>query len=561
MYLQRETGDTNQDFEIRNLPLHSIAANKSCVELTVRQPTLPDSERPDDVPSFKPKVEEVGSSEKVIIQSPNSSFQNSSFVRQLANDERDVICSLKEYLLILDISMQIHLVYLGIVKDLSVLLIALMVANYVFSLPIVIFSKLFAIFLGFKGLEFLGWNITRLALSPRFGLPPCSRLEGSSSLCLIAFVGLHCFCVFCEPENSSWRVLSLGTGGLALLLLLMSHVKVRKSPYIFILVLLQVLVVGSVGFFEFVFSEKEGSKACEILLNVLLIMAAMVCFFSFWYFMLQAREYLFNNQPIGMSLFTFLWFTASLIFLLFTVLTRILSVSVKTDQNMQPVRVLGNITLGFSMFWLMIQLPFFKIVKAQRTTDHFKNSAENRKIKRTIPFFMSKEHSRSYFKRVSAEKLLTMNTEKESAKNTMRTMKVSDVIRVEANGLSAKVHTYSRPNGGGGPSTSRPNSDLIAANICQTQRMLNGELTSRSTSFADTSPICLVCFSHKSEIVVMECGHSDLCKSCGLEIWKSTSKCFICQEAISCYLVIEAVNDELVQVVQTVYLKGEAAQL
>lgn len=41
---------------------------------------------------------------------------------------------------------------------------------------------------------------------------------------------------------------------------------------------------------------------------------------------------------------------------------------------------------------------------------------------------------------------------------------------------------------------------------------------------------CLVCFEKPPDTVFMNCGHGGICYECALDLWRSSSECFLCRK-------------------------------
>jgi Zinc finger, C3HC4 type (RING finger) len=56
--------------------------------------------------------------------------------------------------------------------------------------------------------------------------------------------------------------------------------------------------------------------------------------------------------------------------------------------------------------------------------------------------------------------------------------------------------------------------------------------------------LCSVCFASEPDSVYMKCGHGGVCYECAIDIWKSTSECYLCREQIEQILQVEPQKDE-----------------
>ena len=65
---------------------------------------------------------------------------------------------------------------------------------------------------------------------------------------------------------------------------------------------------------------------------------------------------------------------------------------------------------------------------------------------------------------------------------------------------------------------------------------------------------CVVCYSNPSNVVIMNCGHSDICDECAKDIWKSNSLCYLCQVPIEYIVVVEQVEENVFKVLHCIYL-------
>lgn len=98
--------------------------------------------------------------------------------------------------------------------------------------------------------------------------------------------------------------------------------------------------------------------------------------------------------------------------------------------------------------------------------------------------------------------------------------------------------------------------DSIVDSICKTQREISRNLSNISCKDSVLEDdICVVCYSEKSDIVIMQCGHSDICEECAKDIWRSSEVCFICQQKIDYIAKTEQFSDNVVKVKYCIYLK------
>lgn len=56
--------------------------------------------------------------------------------------------------------------------------------------------------------------------------------------------------------------------------------------------------------------------------------------------------------------------------------------------------------------------------------------------------------------------------------------------------------------------------------------------------------LCSVCFANEPDSVYMKCGHGGICYECAIDVWKSTSECYLCREVIEQILQVEPQKDE-----------------
>jgi hypothetical protein len=96
-------------------------------------------------------------------------------------------------------------------------------------------------------------------------------------------------------------------------------------------------------------------------------------------------------------------------------------------------------------------------------------------------------------------------------------------------------------------------------NIKQTQQILSDNISERS-QISDrlnetNADCCLICYANKSAVIIMPCGHSDICLECSKDIWTVNGLCFICQSGINYLLVVEPVTEDVYKVAYSLYLK------
>jgi hypothetical protein len=96
-------------------------------------------------------------------------------------------------------------------------------------------------------------------------------------------------------------------------------------------------------------------------------------------------------------------------------------------------------------------------------------------------------------------------------------------------------------------------------NISKSKLLLNHQYSDRNNNHsvreeADEN-CCLICYANKSSVIIMPCGHADLCLDCGKDIWSSNGQCFICQTSINYMLVVEEVAEDIYKVTYSLYLK------
>lgn len=101
-----------------------------------------------------------------------------------------------------------------------------------------------------------------------------------------------------------------------------------------------------------------------------------------------------------------------------------------------------------------------------------------------------------------------------------------------------------------------PEDTVIATNICKTQRDVSRMNSNRSNkeSIVDEN-ICVVCYTNNSDIVIMPCGHSEICEDCAKDVWKTTNLCYICQQEIDYMAKIESFSDDVVEIKYCIHLK------
>lgn len=93
-------------------------------------------------------------------------------------------------------------------------------------------------------------------------------------------------------------------------------------------------------------------------------------------------------------------------------------------------------------------------------------------------------------------------------------------------------------------------------NICKTQRdllKLNSFRTSQESDLEEN--ICVVCYSKESNIVIMQCGHSDICEDCAKDVWRTSELCYICQQEVDYMAKIERFSDDVFEIKYCIHLK------
>lgn len=101
-----------------------------------------------------------------------------------------------------------------------------------------------------------------------------------------------------------------------------------------------------------------------------------------------------------------------------------------------------------------------------------------------------------------------------------------------------------------------PSESTIASNICRTQRGLSREGSQRTPRDSVLEEnVCVVCYANESDIVIMSCGHSDICEDCGKDIWKTSALCFICQQDVDYLAKIQKFSGDVVEIKYCIYMK------
>lgn len=99
----------------------------------------------------------------------------------------------------------------------------------------------------------------------------------------------------------------------------------------------------------------------------------------------------------------------------------------------------------------------------------------------------------------------------------------------------------------------------VGDNIKKSQRILNGYISERgqtsNRSDESKTDCCLICYANSSAVIIMPCGHSDICLECAKDIWTVNGLCFLCQNAINYMLVVEPVTEDVYKVAYSLYLK------
>lgn len=96
-------------------------------------------------------------------------------------------------------------------------------------------------------------------------------------------------------------------------------------------------------------------------------------------------------------------------------------------------------------------------------------------------------------------------------------------------------------------------------NIKKVQQILTGHISERMQTSdrqnETNDDCCLICYANKSAVIIMPCGHSDICLECAKDIWTVNGLCFLCQNAINYMLVVEPVAEDVYKVAYSLYLK------
>ena len=206
--------------------------------------------------------------------------------------------------------------------------------------------------------------------------------------------------------------------------------------------------------------------------------------------------------------------------------------------------------------------------------------SRNGKVKMSVPYFMAKGNTENYFQKLGKQDIqkiqeksklpkfdvASVKKEKEfmNVKSARPlTLKINQKNEVQLlDGVKTSIRTYRKSNSN--IPTNKTNSfcislseqDNIVDSICKTQRELSRN--QNDVSFDRTTleeDICVVCYSEKSDIVIMQCGHSDICEECAKDIWKSSDVCFICQQKIDYIAKTEKYSDNIVKIKYCIYLK------
>ena len=543
-------------FEVHEVPEGGASGENSYLDLTIRAKTVRREGGNHQTFDFG-EMEVPESEDKFHRTDPTLSLQS--------NPVEDEFVSFsvmqEEYVKSLEIMTIFHENLALIMRDVFLALWGLVLISLYGDISKVTLTFLAGIVFLFKGTLMVIYLIFGRFLARILEFRPGSKLD------LLASVGLAgaglATCL------SGYNLTLATLGGHSAVLGLLAGCRARKSPsfsfgYLAGQQIVFLLGAGlSAWFGESAAFERYGEigfRCLQIVLFFLLIP-------SFWFLIMKVLETCCGFYPIGALLFGISWMAASLTLALGSLLAFELFTGCQGGLGLEWAVFIHKVCVIFVSFWILYQNLLYWELSRQKNSNQFEAQKNVLKIKRKIPFFMAKATSRNFFKRISPNQkkiLEKAKTETTEPQDPALDLKVVDTICLEVDGVLATVHTFShRPKTEKNRKNPEQNLIQFSKNICKTQRAAQDKASKQTREkppipvkqAQDPENLCLVCFENPSEIVIMECGHSDVCKPCAMDIWRSSNKCFICQENISYYLVVAAQSPGVVRVLQTLYLK------
>ena len=180
------------------------------------------------------------------------------------------------------------------------------------------------------------------------------------------------------------------------------------------------------------------------------------------------------------------------------------------------------------------------------------------KIKADVPKFLKKDNSATYFKKLERkeyDRIISTNEFNIETTDRIRLLSNSNELVTE-NSKSPKMantSTIDYSNKDTEENYQYLNSSPFSK--INLDEMKFEKIDEIANSFVKNE--CLICFDAKSEIIIMPCGHSDICLNCAKEVWKTTKSCYICQNPIQYILFVEPFEDNVYKVSYSLCLKHQ----
>lgn len=320
-------------------------------------------------------------------------------------------------------------------------------------------------------------------------------------------------------------------------------------------------------------------------------------------FFLILINYFTGNEPLNFVVIKLVEVSFFLLLAVYTLFVIIICFGVDIETYQLMYQIWSLIIIFLSIFPILFQKKIFKTIDSEkRMIENFKET--HLKIKAEVPIYLRKDKKKSYFKKLGnkelqkfklKDKINKMKKKKENAKsNTSLTLDLKKSLRKKPDknfkikkqkfslriltkenieledGQNISLRTFTKNenllnNLKKNQNQNSSITNLSKINISQTLRSLRKKKKSNRDDFEDFDSVinddsCVVCYSNNSNVVIMNCGHSDICDGCAKDIWKSSCLCYLCQQPIEYLVVIEKVEDNVFKVVYCIYLEKRDVQ-